>query len=118
LGYISNNKGYSDDYWYIFKNKLDNCNISDKEKMNLTLKSLKEFGDILAPGDSELFYIYEKFVKYCFSDKNNIVFYSCKNKKTNREDCVIELTENNKKFSYTLNWNTRLFEENIKQRGY
>ena len=49
LCYITEKKSYIDDYWYILKDKLAVSNLSLKEKLENTLSSLQEYGNILEP---------------------------------------------------------------------
>lgn len=49
LGYISERKTYSDDYWYILKNILEDSKLSQKKKLELVLQDMQKFGDITTP---------------------------------------------------------------------
>lgn len=49
LGYISTEKSYSDDYWYIARDILQNSKLSEKAQLDLVLLNLQKFGDIKKP---------------------------------------------------------------------
>ena len=49
LCYITEEKSYTDDYWYILKEKLDESNLCLKEKLEITLNSLSQFGNVHNP---------------------------------------------------------------------
>lgn len=50
LGYISKERSYSDDYWYIVKDVLKgNKKLTEKQKLEIALKNLQRFGDISKP---------------------------------------------------------------------
>lgn len=118
LGYISESRGYSDDYWYVVKDILSANKLSSKEKLEIVLENLQRFGDINKPGDTEIFSIYQKFVRYCFADDPApILFSSYKINRQLRETCSIELvTEEGKKIYYTLDPKTRKFNEKVIER--
>lgn len=46
LGYISQSRGYSNDYWYIVRDILQNSQLSDKKKLEIVLENLQKFGDL------------------------------------------------------------------------
>ena len=93
LGYITKERGYSNEFWYILKNRLENSNLNDRCKLELTLKSLKEFGDLSKLGQTELFNMYEKFVGYCIDEKISIHFYSII--RNNIEQYFVKLNKKN-----------------------
>lgn len=66
-------------------------------------------------GDTEIFSIYQKFIRYCLPDKSNLIFSSIKYNQYEKEKCMIELSQNEKKIRYILNPKTRLFEEQIEK---
>lgn len=108
IGYITNRRGYSDDYWDMLRQRLNNSKLSDRSKLELTLASLKEFGDLTKLGEAELASLYNKFVKYCIGGNANIAFYSIRSS-TGEQDFV-ELREKNKNTRYKLNKATLEFE--------
>ncbi len=108
IGYITNRRGYSDDYWDMLRQRLNNSKLSDRSKLELTLASLKEFGDLTKLGEAELASLYNKFVKYCIGGNANIAFYSIRSS-TGEQDFV-ELREKNKTTRYKLNKATLEFE--------
>ncbi len=110
LGYISKNRGYSNDYWSILRNKLSNTSCSTQNKFEITLSSLKEFGDLSKLGESELFAIYEKFVRYCSNNGFKAIFSS--SKITGRsEEYRVQLIADGKRITYLLNRKTLEFEK-------
>lgn len=111
LGYITSSKGYSNDYWDLLRRKLDESTLSNKTKLSIILKSLKEFGDLTKLGESELFSLYEKFVKYCVNKKFAVCFYSIITN-NNIEEFWLELREKDRAVKYKLNRHTLEFEEN------
>ena len=110
LGYITKERGYSNEFWYILKNRLENSNLNDRCKLELTLKSLKEFGDLSKLGQTELFNMYEKFVGYCIDEKISIHFYSII--RNNIEQYFVKLNEKNREIIYKLNGSSLEFEIN------
>ena len=66
-------------------------------------------------GDNEIFYIYQKFIRYCLPEIN-VVFYSTKASRENRENCYIKLYSKDEQIIYQLNPETRLFEEEPKRQ--
>lgn len=115
LGYISEDRGYCDEYWYIVRDILKNSKLTQKQKLEIAIDNLKRFGDITVPGESEIFYIYQKFIRYCLPDSQNILFYSCKQDRYKKEKCNIQLDIEGKRITYTLNPETRMFEEQTKR---
>ena len=116
IGYITNRRGYSDDYWDMLKQRLDSSKLSDRSKLELTLASLKEFGDLTKLGEAELASLYNKFVKYCIGGNANIAFYSIRS--STGEQNFVELREKNKIIRYKLNKATLEFElDKIMERG-
>ena len=115
LGYIDE-KGYSNDYWKLLRDRLSKSNLSQKQKLELALDSLQNFGDLSKLGISELFSLYQKFILYCIDDKQDRVFYSYKllNKP---EEFYIKLIADGKKVEYKLNRDTLLFEQ-VKEIEY
>lgn len=110
LGYISKNRGYSNDYWPILRNKLANTSCSTQTKFEITLSSLKEFGDLSKLGESELFAIYEKFVRYCSNNGFKAIFSS--SKVTGKlEEYRVQLITDGKRITYLLNKETLEFEK-------
>lgn len=67
-------------------------------------------------GESELFYIYQKFIRFCLPESNNILFYSSKRSGQVKEKCAIKLTTNGVETEYILNHDTKLFEEREKEQ--
>lgn len=108
LGYITSQKGYSDDYWHILRRRLDGSNLSVQNKLELTLRSLKEFGDLTRLGEAELVSLYSKFTRYCLDGKLPISFYSIR--VNNIEQDFVELKEKNKTTRYKLNKSSLEFE--------
>jgi len=111
LGYITQTRSYTDDYWYVVKDTLQNSELGPKKKLEIVLNNLQKYGDISKPGDTEIFSIYQKFIRYCLPDVPNILFCSNKNKRYEKEKCFIELYLEDGKVNYLLNPTTRLFEE-------
>ncbi len=109
LGYITENKGYSNDYWYILRDKLNKQNISSQRRLEIILQSLQGFGDLSKLGESELFSLYQKFTRYCANKKDDIVFYTRKIP-NNPEEFFITLTETTRKITYKLNKATLQFD--------
>lgn len=109
LGYIDE-KGYSNDYWRIFRDRLEKSKLSDKQKLEATLMALQEFGDLSKLGPSELVSLYEKFVLFCSDGKQNRMFYSSK-RPGMPEEYYIRLIADGKKIEYKLNPKTRLYEQ-------
>lgn len=62
-------------------------------------------------GDTEIFSIYQKFIRYCLPDNPNIIFDSTKYNRYEKEKCFIEFGADEGKIKYLLNPKTRLFEE-------
>ena len=110
LGYITKEKGYCNDYWYILRKKLEEAKISNKIKFEITLQSLKEFGDLTKLGEIELFSMYEKFVRYCLKNEFKVFFYSTRTN-NNPQEFWIELSEKDKIFTYKLNRKSLEFEK-------
>lgn len=110
LGYITTGRGYSNDYWQILRNKLAKANCSIQAKFEITLNSLKEFGDLSKLGESELFNIYEKFVRYCGNNQFKAIFSSSKIT-GGSEQYRVQLVTNEKKITYLLNRKTYEFEK-------
>lgn len=109
LGYIDE-KGYSNDYWRLFKNRLGKSSLSQKQKLEITLNALHEFGDLTKLGPSELVSLYEKFVLFCIDDKQDRMFYSTK-RTGDPEEYYVRLIADGKKTEYRLNPKTRLYEQ-------
>ena len=108
LGYIDE-KGYSNDYWRLFKDRLDKSNLTQRQKLEVTLDALKEFGDLSKLGISELVSLYEKFVLYCIDEKQDRTFYSTK-KSRQPEEYYIRLIAEGKKIEYRLDPKTRSYQ--------
>lgn len=49
LGYISEKKSYSDDYWYILRDTLQSSDLSEKKKLEIVLQNIQKYGDITKP---------------------------------------------------------------------
>lgn len=49
IGYISQKKSYSDDYWYVLRDILQSSELSEKRKLKIVLENLQKFGDITKP---------------------------------------------------------------------
>lgn len=109
LGYISENKSYANDYWPILRNKLSESDLSTKTKFEIVLRSLKEFGNLSKLGESELFSMYEKFVRYCGNNQFK-VYFSSKKIMGSPEEYRVQLTADGKQISYLLNRQTCEFE--------
>ena len=109
LNYITENKGYSNEYWHLLKDKLDSSNFSARRKLEITVQSMQEFGDLSKLGESELFSMYQKFVRYCMGKQNNIHFYTTK-KSNYPEEFYMELEEEGNKVIYRLNKSTLQFD--------
>ncbi len=109
LGYIDD-KGYSNDYWNLLRTRLKNSNLSSKQKLELTLNAMQEFGDLSKLGESELFSLYEKFTLYCIEEKQDRVFYTVK-MSGRPEDYYIRLIADGRKTEYKLNRKTLQFEQ-------
>ncbi len=111
LGYISKERGYSDDYWYIVRDTLKDANsLNDKQKLDIVLQNLYRFGDIKKPGNNEIVYIYQKYIRYCLPDSTT-TFCSTKTNYSAKENISIILRTQNNSFTYMFNPTTRLFEE-------
>ena len=110
LGYISNTRGYSNDYWNILKKRLINSKLSLESKLDIILNSLKDFGDLSKLGESELNSLYSKFVKYCTNNYYRIHFFSSKRPNT-QEEFFIELIENDYRILYKLDRQTLQFQK-------
>ena len=108
LGYIDE-KGYANEYWRLFRDRLEKSKLSSKQKLEITLSALQEFGDLSKLGPSELVRLYEKFVLFCIDEKQNRTFYSTKSP-GKPEEYYVRLIANGKKIEYRLNPKTRLFE--------
>lgn len=72
-------------------------------------------------GDAEIYYIYEKFVRYCLltGEGIDVSFYSGKDMSDPHERYFIKLKPSNKEKAiiYQLNYKTRLFEEIQKNKS-
>ena len=49
LGYITENKRYMDDYWYVVRDILQESSLSEKRKLEIVLENLQKYGDITKP---------------------------------------------------------------------
>lgn len=50
LGYISTERRYSNDYWYVVRETLEeNSDLSEKQKLEIVMQNLQKFGDITKP---------------------------------------------------------------------
>lgn len=49
IGYISEKRGYSDEYWYILRDILQSSNLSEKKKLEIVLQNIQKYGDITKP---------------------------------------------------------------------
>lgn len=78
LGYITETKGYSNDYWDILRKKVKSSNLPIQTKFELILNGLQEFGDLTKLGETELLAMYEKFVRYCSNNQYRAIFSSRK----------------------------------------
>ena len=66
---------------------------------------------------TELFNIYQKFVRYVMPQTDNIWIYSVKTNQREPEKCIIELKEDNATaIKYILNFKTRKFEEVLEKK--
>lgn len=109
LGHITKETGYSNDYWHILRKRLKESSLNNRIKLEIALQSLQEFGDLSTLGESELFSMYEKFIKYCVDGKFPVYFYSTKT--NNRpEEFYLELRETNRVSKYKLNKQSLKFE--------
>ena len=115
LNYITEHKGYSNEYWHILKDRLNSRDLSDRQRLEIVLNSMQEFGDLTKLGQSELFSMYEKFVKYCNDGKRNTIFYT--SKISNRPDeFYVKLNSDGQQITYKLNKNTLMFNlDNVKE---
>ena len=109
LGYIDE-RGYSNDYWRIFRDRLEKSNLSQRQQLEATLKALQEFGDLSKLGVSELVSLYQKFVLFCIDANQNRMIYSTKKTGT-PEEFFIRLFTDGKKIEYKLNPKTRQYEK-------
>ena len=114
LGYITPNRGYSNDYWHILREKIDGNKMSNRKNLELILQSMKEFGDLSKLGESELFSMYEKFIKYCTDDKYKISFSSTK-LSGKPEDFYVKLYDENQIVTYKLDRETLQFSLDTEQ---
>lgn len=78
INYITKNRGYSNDYWHMVKDRLKRMKLSEREKCEKILESLKLFGDLSKLGEVELFEMYKKFFQYCSDGNERFRFYSSK----------------------------------------
>ena len=109
IGYISEKKGYSNDYWYMIKDRLQRMKLSEREKCEKILESLKLFGDLSKLGEAELFEMYKKFFQYCSDGNESLQFYS--SKMTNKpEEYFAKLVTGNTAIIYRLNRETLEFD--------
>ena len=111
LRYITNQKGYSDDYWYLVKEAIQDERLTEMQKLEIVLQNLRRFGNLNQLGERELFNLYQKYVKFCMPENRDILFCSSKSTRDPREKCYIELKQEEGKVSYLLNQQTRLFEK-------
>lgn len=110
LGYIGEEKGYSNDYWHILRDRLQDSNLTLQQQLEVTLKGLQEFGDLSQMGISELFSLYEKFVLYCGEGKFDCSFQTSR-LSGKAEEFFIKLRFNGKLIEYKLNKENLLFEQ-------
>lgn len=110
LGYITSARGYSNDYWIVLRDRLDKSNYSTQTKFEIVLRSLKEFGDLSKLGESELFSMYEKFVRYCGDNSFKALFTSRK-ASGSPEEYRVDLTTCKNRITYLLNRETLEFEK-------
>ena len=110
LGYISERKGYSDEYWYIVKDAITDERLTDKQRLELIFANLDKLGDPKKPGIVEAFSIYQKFIRYAMPNSDSISIYSMKNSPYEQEKCVVELIQATGNIKYILNPKSRKFE--------
>ena len=115
LGYITEKISYTEDYWYLVKEAIGNVELSERKKLEIVLNNLQKYGDVTKPGDTEIFSIYQKFVRYCLPDSSGVTFYSTKPSKDSKEKCYIEIYDGKEKIQYVLDSKTRLFQRELKQ---
>lgn len=116
LGYISERKGYSDEYWHIVRDAIKDERLSSKARLEIALSNIEKFGNIKSTGIVELFSIYQKFIRYVMPQTDNVWMYSMKNNLREPEKCIIELKEKNVVTKYILNPKTRKFEEVVEKK--
>ena len=110
LGYIDEQRGYSNDHWHLVKERLERSTLSPRQKLEISLLGLQEFGDLSKLGISELFSMYNKFVRYCNDNNLECTFTSTKRSTSPEEDFYIRLRQADSTIEYKLNKKTRLFE--------
>ena len=54
LGYISEERGYSDEYWHIIKDAIQDERLSPKKRLELIFANLHRLGDIRKPRDGRI----------------------------------------------------------------
>lgn len=67
LGYITPIKGYTNDYWYVVRDIVQNSNLSKKRKLETVLQNLQKFGDITKPRRNGDFFYLSKICKILFT---------------------------------------------------
>ena len=110
LGYIDEQRGYSNDHWHLIKERLESSTLSPRQKLEISLLGLQEYGDLSKLGISELFSMYNKFVRYCNDNNLECTFTSTKRSTSPEEDFYIRLRQADSTIEYKLNKKTRLFE--------
>lgn len=110
LGYISEQSGYSNEYWYIIKDAITDESLTDKQRLELIFANLDKLGDPKKPGIVEAFSIYQKFIRYAMPNSDSISIYSMKNSPYEQEKCVVELIQTTGNIKYILNPKSRKFE--------
>lgn len=116
LGYITQERGYADEYWYLVKEAIQNENLTQKQQLDIVLNNLAKFGDLSKLGERELYNLYQKYIKFCMPDNKNLIFSSSRSTKEPEEKCIIDLKQGKQRVSYLLNFKTRLFEQQKKEK--
>lgn len=73
LGYISEARSYSDDYWYVVRDTLQNSELGQKKKLEIALNNLQKFGDISKPRRYRNFFYISEICSVLFATK----FWHC-----------------------------------------
>ena len=101
INYITKNRGYSNDYWHMVKDRLQRMKLSEREKCEKIFESLKLFGDLSKLGEVELFEMYRKFFQYCLDGNEKVQFYSTK-MSNEPEEYFMRLSTNSSVIIYRL----------------
>lgn len=116
LGIIDNKRGYSDDYWYIIKDKIQNGNYSPAVALEIILKSLPTFGDLSQMGEIELYNLYRKFLNYCNNGKYNMFVDYIITRQTREYRAIAQDPKTGKKTVSILDLETRSFFNEINNK--